>query len=88
MRERRGYTGNKDPIKRTIAAAHDLDVLIAGQGIGEYVYESRKDGNKLQIYEYKVVPDTNSQKLKEIALREPGSKKSKLGLDTRSLRAM
>ena len=99
MRETLGYTGNKDPMKRdgsTIkvritlrnAATHNLDVLIAGQSIGELVYESRKEGNKLQMYECKVVQDTNSWKLEEIALRELGSKRRKLGLDTRYLRAI
>ena len=71
MRETLGCTGNKDPMKKdgsTIkvritlrnAATHNLDVLIAGQSIGELVYESRKEGNKLQMYECKVVQDTNS----------------------------
>lgn len=36
------------------------------------------------MHEYKVVPD----KIEEIALREPGSKGRKTGLDTRSLRAI
>ena len=93
-----GDTGNKNPVKKddsTItaritlknAAAQDLDILIARQGISDYIYKGRKDGNKLQMYEYKVVLDANSQKLAEIALREPGSKRRKSGLDTRSLRA-
>ena len=69
------------------AAAQDLDILIARQGIGDYIYKGRKNGNKLQMYKYKVVLDANSQKLAEIALREPGSKRRKFGLDTRSLRA-
>lgn len=62
MRETLGYTGQKDEMKRddstiTIkitlkeAAATNLQVLIQGQGIREYIYDKQKGWNMLQFSE-------------------------------------
>ena len=63
MRETLGYTGQKDGMKRddsttiTIkitlkeAAATNLQVLIQGQGIREYIYDKQKGRNMLQFSE-------------------------------------
>ena len=86
MRNSLGYTGKKDPRKRDDssinveislrdAAEYDLDITVVGQGFSEFVYESGKDGNMIQMYEYKVVQDEKSKKLFDITYRE--SQKSK-----------
>ena len=76
MRDSLGATGKKDAMKRNDssvkveislkeAAPHDLDIMVFGQGYGEYVFESNSDGNMIQFFEYKVVEDDNSKKLNE-----------------------
>ena len=73
MRETLGYTGQKDATKRddsmiTInitleeAAATNLQVLIQGQGIREYIYKKWEGGNMLQFYEYKTNSGKKSRK--------------------------
>ena len=100
MRNSLGYTGKKDPMKRDgssinvetslrDAAEYDLDVTVVRQGFTEFVYESRKDGNMIQMYEYKVVKDEKSKKLDDIRHRESPSRKRKLGgVDQKLLRAI
>ena len=34
------------------AAEDDLDLTVQGQGFGEFVYETGKDGNMIQMYKY------------------------------------
>ena len=69
MRDSLGATGKEDAMKRNDfsikveislkeAAATDLDIMVYGQGYGEYVYKSNKEGNMIQLYEYKVVEMT------------------------------
>ena len=81
MRNSLGYTGKKDPRKRDDssinveislrdAAEYDLDITVVGQGFSEFVYESGKDENMIQMYEYKVVQDEKSKKLVDITYRE------------------
>ena len=100
MRNSLGYTGKKDPMKRDgssinvetslrDAVEYDLDVTDVRQGFTEFVYESRKDGNMIQMYEYKVVKDEKSKKLDDIRHRESPSRKRKLGgVDQKLLRAI
>ena len=61
------------------AAAYDLDLTVVGQGFGEFVYESGKVGNVIQMYECKVVKDQKSKKLGDITYRQSQSRKRKLG---------
>ena len=89
MRETIGYTAKKYAIKRddsTIvlkiipreAAASNLQVLIQGEGMGEYVYQKRQGGNLLKFYEYKIIPDKKSRKFGPTGIPEvapPPSKK-------------
>ena len=88
MRDSLGETGKKDAMKRNDscvkveislkeAAPHDLDIMVFGQGYGEYVFESNSDGNMSQFFEYKVVEDDNSKKLNEVTCRESKSRKRK-----------
>ena len=57
------------------AADYNLDVTVVGQGFSEFVYESRKDGNMIHMYE-------KSKKLDDITYREWQSTKRKLaGVD-------
>ena len=99
MRDSLDATGKKDPIKRNDssimveislreAATTDLDIMVYGQGYGEYVYESNEDENMIQLYEYKVVEDGNNKKLNEINYRASKSRKSKLRIDRDSVRAI
>ena len=96
MRNLLGYTSKKDPMKKDdssinveillrYAAEYDLDVTVVGQGFGEFVYESRKDRNMIQMYKYKVVKDEKSKKLDDITDRESQSRKRKLGGEDREL---
>ena len=92
MRETIGYTAKKYAIKRddsTIvlkiipreAAASNLQVLIQGEGMGEYVYQKRQGGNLLKFYEYKIIPDKKSRKFGPTEIPEvapPPSKKQTL----------
>ena len=61
------------------AVEYDLDVTVVGQGFSEFVYESGKDRNMIQMYEYKVVKDEKFKKLDDITYRVLQSKKRKLG---------
>ena len=61
------------------AVEYDLDVIVVGQVFSEFVYESGKDRNMIQMYEYKVVKDEKSKKLDDITYRVSQSKKRKLG---------
>ena len=67
------------------AAEYDLDVTVVGQGFGEFVYDSGKDRNMIQIYKYKVVKDEKSKKLDDITDRESQSRKRKLGGEDQEL---
>ena len=60
MRDSLGTTGKKDAMKRNDSsvnveisreevAPHDLDIMVLGQGYGEYVFESNSDGNMIQF---------------------------------------
>ena len=99
MRDSLGATGKKDAMKRNDssvkveillkeAAPHDLDIMVFGQGYGEYVFESNSDGNMIQFFEYKVVEDDNSKKLNEVTYRESKSRKRKWGIDRERTRAI
>ena len=48
------------------AAEYDLDVKVVGERFGEFACESRKDGNMIQMYEYKMVKDEKSKILDDI----------------------
>ena len=96
MRNLLGYTGKKDHMKKDdssinveillrYAAEYDLDVTVVGQGFGEFVYESGKDRNMIQMYKYKVVKDEKSKKLDDITDRESQSRKRKLGGEDQEL---
>ena len=85
------YTGQKDAIKRddstiTIkitlkkAAVTNLQVLIQGQSIGEYIYENGQGENLLQFYEYKINSDKKSGKFRLTGIPDvttPANKKQK-----------
>ena len=99
MRDSLGATGKKDAMKRNDssvkveislkeAAPHDLDIMVLGQGYGEYVIESNSDGNMIQFFEYKVVEDDNSTQLIEVTYRESKSRKRKWGIDRERTRAI
>ena len=99
MRDSLGATGKKDAMKRNDssvkveislkeAAPHDLDIMVFGQGYGEYVFESNSDGNMIQFFEYKVVEDDNSKKLNEVTYRESKSRKRKWGIDRECTRVI
>ena len=99
MRDSLGATGKKDAMKRNDssvkveislkeAAPHDLDIIVLGQGYGEYVIESNSDGNMIQFFEYKVVEDDNSTQLIEVTYRESKSRKRKWGIDRERTRAI
>ena len=60
---------------------HDLDIMVFAQGYGEYVFESNSDGNMIQFFEYKVVEDDNSKKLREVTYKESKSRKREWGFD-------
>ena len=86
MRVSLGAMGKKDAMKRSDssvkveislkeAAPQDLDIMVLGQGYGEYVFESNSDGNMIQFFENKVVEDDNSKKLNEVTYRESKSRK-------------
>ena len=96
MRNSLGYIGQKDPMKKDDsfidekislrdAVEHDLDVTVVGKRLSEFLYESRKDGNMIQMQEYKVVKDEKSTKLDDITYRESQSRKKKLGSVDREL---
>ena len=62
MRDSLGVAGKKDAMKRNDAsvkleislkeaALHNLDIMMFGQGYGEYVFESNSDGNMIQFFE-------------------------------------
>ena len=52
-----------------------MDVTVVGQRFSEFVYESRKDGNMIQMYEYKMVKDNKFKKLDDITYSESQSRK-------------
>ena len=71
------------------AAEDDLDLTVQGQGFGEFVYETGKDGNMIQMYKYKVVKDVKSKKLNDITYRESQSRNRKLdGVDRELLQTI
>ena len=62
MRDSLGVAGKKDAMKRNDAsvkleislkeaALRNLDIMMFGQGYGEYVFESNSDGNMIQFFE-------------------------------------
>ena len=72
MRETLGYADKKNAIKRddstivlkitlTEAVASDLQILIQGQRMDQYVYQKRQGGNLLKFCEYKINPDKKSR---------------------------
>ena len=100
MRNSLGYTGKKDSMKRDDssinveislrdAVVYDLDATVIGQGFSEFLYESGKNGNMSQMYEYKLVKDKKSKKWDDITHRESQSRKRKVGgVDRELLQAM
>ena len=71
------------------AAEDDLDLTVQGQGFGEFVYETGKDGNMIQMYKYKVVKDVKSKKLNDITYRESQNRNRKLdGVDRELLQTI
>ena len=99
MRDSLGATGKKDDMKRNDssvkveislkeATPHNLDIMVFGQGFGEYVFKSNLDGNMIPFFEYKVVEDDNSKKLNEVTYRESKSRKGKWGIDRECIRAI
>ena len=70
------------------ATPHDLNIMVFGQGYGEYVFESNSDENMIQIFEYKVVEDDNSKTLNEVTYRESESRKRKWGIDSERTRVI
>ena len=86
MRNSLGYTGQKDPMKKDDSfineklslrdvAEYDLDVTVVGQRFSKFVYESRKDGNMIQMYELNVVKDNKFKQLDDIMYSELQSRK-------------
>ena len=99
MRESLGATGKKDAMKRNDssvkveislkeAAPHDLDIMVFGQGYGEYVFESNSDGNMIKFFGYKVMGDDNFKKLNEVRYRESKCRKRKWSIDRERTRAI
>ena len=86
MRNSLGYTGQKNPMKKDDSfineklslrdvAEYDLDVTVVGQRFSKFVYESRKDGNMIQMYELNVVKDNKFKQLDDIMYSELQSRK-------------
>ena len=86
MRNSLGCTCQKDPMNKDDsfinekislrdAAEYDLDVTVVGQRFSKFVYESRKDGNMIQMYELNVVKDNKFKQLDDIMYSELQSRK-------------
>ena len=99
MRNSLGIAGKKDPLKRNDksilveislkeAATFDLHKIVTGQSFGEFVCESRTEGNMVSIYEYKLVKDTKAKKLDKLSYKHRQSRKRKLGIDKDLIRAV
>ena len=103
MRNMLGFTGQKDPIKRddsainvkiTLrdAAARNLEVIISGQGYGEFLYERGNKGTIMSMYEYKVTSEEAKRKRfgadRDIDLESTSKKMAKYGILLSDLRVL
>ena len=73
MRNTLGFMKQKDPTKRDDSAinvkitlrseaARNLEVIILGQGYGEFLYERRNKGTIMSMYKYKVTSEEAKRK--------------------------
>ena len=98
LRDSLWVTGKKDSLKRYDesikvdislhdATPFDLDITMTGQSFSEFLYEQGRDGNMVNLFEYRIVKDNKDKKLEEYANNLRLNRKRKLiGFDQEFLR--